>query len=110
MRTRIVFHTILAAIIMIAFSSGMGMAGQQDFTVHNHSGKTIKNLYVSPSSSDHWGKDILGEDELDDGDSFDVKFSHDEEECKYDIKVTFEDGSDAEDHDVDLCSVSDVNF
>jgi hypothetical protein len=110
MRTRVLLHVLLAAATIIAFSTGIGMAAQQDFTVHNHSGKTIKNLYVSPTSSDHWGDDILGEDTLDDGDSFDVKFDRDQDECTYDIKVKFEDGSDAEDHDVDLCSTTDVNF
>jgi len=84
------------------------MAADQDFTLHNHSGHEIKALYVSPTSEDHWGPNILGESVADGGEVA-VKFDREETECKWDVRVEFEDGTDGEVHDVDFCSVADVD-
>jgi hypothetical protein len=86
------------------------VAGDQDFTLHNNTSKTLKSLYVSPHSSDDWGDDILGEDELESGQSVHVKFPRDEDKCHWDVKGEFEGGGTAEIDDVDFCSVSEVNF
>lgn len=85
-------------------------AGDQDFTLHNRTSKTLTSLYVSPHSSDDWGDDVLGEDTLGPGESVDIKFPRSEDKCHWDVKGEFQGGGTAEVDDVDFCSVSDVNF
>src|SRR5213592_2040906 len=46
----------------------------QDFTVINKTGVIIDKLFVSPSDKDEWQDDILGQDQLADGASVDIKF------------------------------------
>ena len=41
----------------------------------NKTGLTIVELYVSPTSDDSWGDDILGQDVLKDGEDVDITFS-----------------------------------
>jgi hypothetical protein len=97
----------VAATLLFAIPA---VAGDQDFTLHNNTSKTLKELYVSPHSSDDWGDDILGEDTLESGKSVDVKFPRAEDKCHWDVKGEFEGGATAEVDDVDFCSVSEVNF
>ncbi|HTX58941.1 MAG TPA: argininosuccinate lyase [Verrucomicrobiae bacterium] len=107
---RSILQPALIAALAFAFWVAPAKAGDQDFTLHNNTKATMTSLYVSPHSSDKWGDDILGEDTLAPGDSVDVKFDRDEDECNWDVKGEFKDGSTAEVDDVDFCSVSEVNF
>lgn len=102
-------RTVFAAAAMLALCAAPAFAAQQDFTLHNKSGHEIKSLYVSPSSEDKWGPDILGQDTLAAGSDLKIEFDRNESECKWDVKVEFNDGSSAEEHDIDFCSVADVD-
>lgn len=70
----------------------------------------MKALYVSPTSEDHWGEDILGQDTLAEGGTVEVHFDREETECNWDVKAEFEDGSDLEVHNVNFCEVSEVTI
>ena len=100
--------SLLTAAALVAMCAAPAMAGQQDFTLHNKSGHEIKSLYVSPSSEDKWGSDILGQDTLANGEDLKIEFDRGESECKWDVKVEFDDGTSAEENDIDFCTVADV--
>jgi len=97
----------VAATLLLAIPA---LAGDQDFTLHNNTSKTLKSLYVSPHSSDDWGDDVLGDDEVEPGKSVHITFPRSEDKCHWDVKGDFEGGGSAEVDDVDFCSVSEVNF
>lgn len=95
----------------LALCAAPAMADDQDFTVHNHSGHTIKQFYVSLASHDTWEEDVLGDGVLADGASTKIQFkgwSH--EDCKWDVKAVYDDGAQSIDHNVDLCSVTDFEY
>ena len=100
---------VVAAAAMLLWAIP-AFAADQDFTLHNKTGRTMKALFVSPSDKDSWGPDILGEDTLADGADVSIKFDRNEDECKWDVRGEFEDGTYAEVRDVDFCTVTDVNF
>src|SRR5436190_23176157 len=50
-------------------------ADQRDFTLRNTSSSTIMRFYVSPSTSDQWGADQLGEDVVHPGSSYTLRFA-----------------------------------
>ena len=55
----------------------------------NYSGRTIKKLYITGSSSGDWGKDILGSSVLSNGDSVNLRYN---DSVRYfDIKIVFMD-------------------
>ncbi|WGM30785.1 hypothetical protein [Brevundimonas sp. NIBR11] len=63
------------------------------FTLHNESEHDLISLYISVPSTDEWEEDIFGDGILESGDSVDVTIDDDLEDCEYDLKAEFSDGS-----------------
>lgn len=84
---------------MLALSAsalfGMHTQAQQciDVRFKNDSNRTIRYLYVSPSTLDGWFNDVLGSYILNPGDAetFEACFRSDDDD--YDFKAVFDDGS-----------------
>lgn len=91
--------------------TGFALAeAKQDFTLVNRTGYTIDEVYVSPSKSDDWEEDILGQDVLSDGANVHVRFSRADKSCKWDLKVVYDDRETAEWESFDLCEVSKITI
>jgi hypothetical protein len=105
MRKFLIAGAVLASAIATA-----AYAAQQDFTVTNHSGHMIVTLNVSPNNDSHWGPDLLGRDVLSNGEQERISFDRNEDQCSWDIKVTYDDGTDNDLRAVNLCETSEVEF
>lgn len=97
-----------AAVLM--FFAGSVKAGDQDFTLVNHTGVEIHKFYTSPHSSDEWEEDVLGEDTLADGESFDVSFPKREKSAHWDIRVEDSKGNSLTFTDINLKETSEVTL
>lgn len=84
--------------------------GKQNFTLKNRTGYTISEVYVSPSKAETWEEDVLGRDELDDGQTVEIDFHRSEKACKWDLKVVYDDGESAEWDSFNLCEVSTISI
>jgi hypothetical protein len=74
-----------------------------DFTLVNKTGYTIEGLYISPTASEEWGEDVLGQDTLENGQKCKISFHHAETAQFWDLKVTWSDESEPDVwHKVDL--------
>ena len=74
-----------------------------DFTLVNKTGYTIDALFISPTASDEWGEDVLGQDTLDNGQRCKITFHHKETAQFWDMRVNWSDGSEPDVwHKVDL--------
>jgi phosphoribosyl-AMP cyclohydrolase len=62
---RTVFCALLAAALFVPVAAGA--QGKQDFTLHNKTGYTISEVYVSAANTDDWEEDVLGDDVLNSG-------------------------------------------
>jgi len=100
---------VAAATLFIGFA-GSALASDADFTLINKTGYQIDGVYVSPAKVDEWGNDIMGKDALADGEKVDITFPHGGGKCKFDIKVKYNDGDDAEWGDVDLCEYTAITL
>jgi hypothetical protein len=98
------------AFLAAAFVASAAWAAAQDFTLHNRTGHVIVTLNVSPTTSNQWGPDILGVDVLGDGESAEVSFDRDEDHCVWDIRVTYDDGTENDERGINLCETTDVTF
>lgn len=84
---------------------------KQDFALHNKTGKTIKEVYISPTSTEDWGDDVLGDDDtLDTGDSTDITFSRRETANYWDILVVFRDGKESKWTKLNLSRITDLTI
>jgi hypothetical protein len=101
---------LIAGALFMAAMSTAAFAARQDFRITNHTGHTIVTLNVSPNNDDHWGPDILGRDVLANGEQTDITFDRNEEQCSWDIKVTYDDGTNNDLRAVDLCHTTEVEF
>lgn len=101
---------ILAKVAVAAASlfvlHGAAQAGQQDFTIVNKTGYSLKHIYVSENHSGSWDEDVLGRDLLDDGESFELSFAKAEKTCKWDMKVVYDDGEAAVWENLNLCQIA----
>jgi len=81
------------AIIMAFAVSGTALAGSQDFTLVNGTGRTITYIYLSPTSSSQWiYQDELGKNVLRPGQEIFLDFDPRDNVQYWDVKVVYENG------------------
>lgn len=100
----------LAAPLALGLTSGAGPQGQQDFALVNQTGYQINEVYFGPSTSRSWGRDLLGSGVLPSGNRFNINFPRSTSECRWDIKVVYDDRDESEFMRVNLCCVSTVTL
>ena len=101
---------MLPAAVAVLLTMSAAHAAQQDFTLHNKTGYQIDEVYVSQSSSRNWGKDIMGRDALEDGNTVDVSFNAPDNACRWDMRVKYNDGDEATWNNLNLCNISKVTL
>jgi hypothetical protein len=104
-----VMRTAVACLLMAFLLAGHRPAaaadvqqGDRDVTISNRSTQAINEIYVSPSSADHWGEDRLGEEMLPPGRSLKLKLGV-TRDCEFDFQVVYEDASREEIKGVNVC-------
>lgn len=103
-------NSLLVSTMFAVIASSPAIAGDADFTLVNRTGYTLREIYVSPTHRDAWGKDRMGDNVLDNGKSRLFKFS-DKSSCKQDLKVIFDDdGSEVIWEEFDLCELSKITL
>ncbi len=101
---------LLLGCITTVLSVGAAVAGDVDFTLVNRTGYDLREVYVSPSNKNAWGKDRMGDKVLENGRSRLFLFS-DKSACTQDLKVVFDDdGSEVIWEDIDLCEISKITL
>ncbi|MGI8787570.1 MAG: argininosuccinate lyase [Pyrinomonadaceae bacterium] len=100
-----------SAFLLLLFTASSFAQATQDFTLHNETGKTIKEVYVAPTASNDWGDDVLGADDtLGDGEDVDIVFNRRNKVNNYDLQVTFSDGKSSIWTKFDLSTISDITI
>jgi hypothetical protein len=84
--------------------------GDQDFTLHNQTGKVIKEIYVGPTTSEEWGDDVMGKDVIGDGQSVHITFHPKATAKHWDLKIVFEDDKWTVWTNFDLTTIDDITI
>lgn len=105
---RTIVRSFLIAALAVVVSAAPVLA-DDSFTLHNHTGRSMKSLYVAQSDSDSWGPDILNA-EVANNANVKVSWVRGETACNWDVRGEFDDGTYAEVKNVDFCTVSEVTF
>ena len=84
--------------------------GKQDFTLHNQTGKVIKEIYVGPTSSEEWGDDVMGKDVVGDGESVHITFHPKATAKHWDLKIVFDDDKSTVWTNFDLTTIDDITI
>lgn len=86
------FLTSLATVLILLAGAALLHAGSQDFTLVNHTGLTIQELYISPHKSAEWGGDILGVGVLESGNQTNIIFPPGARAMVWDLMIIDEEG------------------
>ncbi len=80
------------------------------FGLANATGSAISELYVSPTKSKTWGKDILGDHTIENGEVWKITVPQAKGRCMQDLKVVFDDNSEAIWESLDLCDLTKITL
>lgn len=95
----------------LSLLAGAATAQNADFKLVNATGYPISHLYVSPSNSKSWGKDLLGAHTIEKGETWNITFPQSKSQCVQDMKIVFEDDdSEAIWDNFNLCEISKITL
>lgn len=95
---------LLAALLAVA--AAPALAEDLAYQLVNSSSSTLVGFYTSPVSDPNWSENLVtAENALGSGESGTVTLADGSDECDYDVRFEFEDGSELEDA-VNVCEVA----
>lgn len=105
------FRRCLLALPALATLALPGLAQAQStdpsFRVNNRGRSPIREIYVSSSNVNSWGRDRLGSDVLPPGGSVTVRLPRGQ--CMNDIRIVWQNGQATERRGVNTCQFTDLN-
>ena len=105
---------LIAALVVACLTSVSARSPIQnpalDFTLINQTGLTIVELYLSPTTEDTWGDDVLGLDVLEDEKKVDIAFSPKARTCNWDLKIVDEDDDEVVWEKLNLCEAVEITL
>ena len=104
------FFGAICLFSFLGVASSYAAEGDLDFTLHNATGKIIKEIYIGPTSSEEWGDDVMGKDVVPDGGSVHVTFSPKATAKHWDVKIVFEDDKSTVWTNFDLTTIDDITI
>ncbi len=91
-----------------AVSLGLAFAGNADFTLINKTGYHIREVYISPTHSQQWGKNRASS--LLKNNSSRLFMFSDKAHCVQDLMVIFDDNVEAIWEEFDLCALEKITL
>lgn len=91
--------------LALATLGSSAQAEDLDFTLINSTKFVIVQLQISPVSTQNWEENILGRDVLLQGESVPISIADGLSGCKYDMLITFNDGSAIEESNYNFCEL-----
>jgi hypothetical protein len=89
---------------------GAASVGALDFTLVNFTRFNLHAIYVSPHDSTGWEENVLGRDQLYEGDFVKIRFSPEEKADIWDLRVEDENGNNAEWKNLNLREISRITL
>lgn len=100
--------TLITAALAVAAMAAPALAEDWDFVLINSTGKMLKTVEISPAGAGKWQANKVAEDApksdgVKVGARMTLHFDKDENQCRYDVKGTFEDSSTAVWSSINVC-------
>ncbi len=103
-------HILLSLALVFAATTWSQAQTILDFKLVNNTGEDFYAVYLTETTTENWGEDILPEDIVKDGDTIEITFEYidDETLCSWDLRLTHDESE--EDYiyinEIDLCEHS----
>lgn len=100
---------VLATLIAAVSAPAAAQPQNPSFNLVNRSRQVIERVYASPAGRTDWGRDQLGDDQVEPGGRYAIRLPADGN-CIYDIRVEYANGQSDERRGVNTCTIEDVAF
>lgn len=104
------FARVAGAAVCSVLITSAAMAEDLSFNLINQSSSSVVEFYVSHTGTNDWEENLLSGGYLPSGNEIDVMITDGRTTCMYDVKASFEDGSDLEEYDLNLCELGSYTF
>jgi len=102
---------LLSVVLLFGLASFLtAQESMNDFVLVNKTGYTIDQVYVSLAKGNTWEEDVLGQETLKDGEEVTIKFNPKAATGLYDLRVVYDDKSDAVWTELDLTTINKVTI
>ena len=101
------FLSLTAAAVLLTVSAN---AADRNVDIVNKTGMTMTAFYASITNANSWEENILGNDNLADGETQPVDIDDGSGKCVFDFKAVFKGGGTAERRGVNVCQISTFTF
>lgn len=103
--------TLTAAAAYLALAAPALSADQRNITFYNATGFGIRGIYISEPDQNEFDENEL-DDILHDGQTVYIEFSDDDEGCRWDIKIDWQQAGFPSPllRNVDLCNINDIRL
>jgi hypothetical protein len=102
---------LLGVLAIMAFAAPVSAARlNRHVRIHNNTSTTMERFFASNVGADDYEEDILGDDVISSGETWNINIDDGTGYCKYDLLAVFEDGARAKKNNVNVCAVSDFYF
>ena len=95
----------IAASVLLAGATVTAYAEDLKFDLVNNSSRAIENFYTSPSNTDDWQEDVLGEDTIEAGATEEITIADGSTQCVYDMRFVMDDKAELVEKAIDLCKL-----
>ena len=103
-------HILLLVALVFAATTWTQAQTILDFKLVNNTGEDFYAVYLTETTTENWGEDILPEDIVKDGDTIEITFEYidDETLCSWDLRLTHDESEEEYIYinEIDLCKVS----
>lgn len=99
---------ILPAAFMVLGAAAPALAQDPSFRLNNRSGTTINEVYTSSSARQDWGRDLLGANVLQSGQTLTIRVPNGQ--CLNDIRVVYANGRSQDWRQQNTCQLTDFNI
>lgn len=82
---------LLATAMLVASVGYLSAESEYDFQLTNGTGYDIDAVYISPSTTESWGNDVMGQDILANGQSVKIVFNPAAQAASWDLKIKWRD-------------------
>ena len=87
--------------LVAALACSPAIAEDLNFTLINDTDGVLTHFYTSPADTDVWEEDVFGADVLGSGESIAITIADGRDNCVYDMRMIFDDGTELTDtHDM----------
>jgi hypothetical protein len=103
--------TLFAALpLLFAVVATPAAASDEVLKINNRTGYTISEVYISPTKTNNWEEDVMGDDTLEPNTFVNIDFSRSEDTCIWDLKAVYDDATTAVWRNIDLCKISTISL